>query len=62
MKNAMGQKEVQNDPIVAIKLWPGCTGRKDKSKSMEQWDPRKLPPVRDPNRIPLSTSVTELTG
>jgi len=33
----------------------------DKSKFMEQWDPRKLPPVRDPNRIPLSTSVTELT-
>jgi len=33
----------------------------DKSKFMQQWDPRKLPPVRDPNRIPLSTSVTELT-
>jgi hypothetical protein len=27
---------------------------------MEDWDPRKLPPVRDPNRIPLSTSVAEL--
>jgi hypothetical protein len=33
-----------------------------KSKFMEKWDPRKLPPVRDPNRIPLSTSVTELTA
>ena len=31
-----------------------------KSKFMEDWDPRKLPPVRDPNRIPLSNSVTEL--
>lgn len=33
-----------------------------KSKFMEKWDPRKLPAVRDPNRIPLSNSVTELTG
>ncbi len=32
-----------------------------KSKFMEKWDPRKLPAVRDPNRIPLSNSVMELT-
>jgi hypothetical protein len=32
----------------------------NKSKFMEQWDPRKLPPVRDPNRIAISASVTEL--
>jgi hypothetical protein len=32
-----------------------------KSKFMERWDPRKLPAVRDPNRIRLSTSVSELT-
>jgi hypothetical protein len=31
-----------------------------KSKFMEDWDPRQLPPVRDSNRIPLSSSVTEL--
>lgn len=31
-----------------------------KSKFMEEWDPRKLPPVRDPNRIALSASVVEL--
>ena len=31
-----------------------------KSKFMEEWDPRKLPPVRDPNRIAISASVTEL--
>lgn len=33
-----------------------------KSKFMEKWDPRKLPAVRDPNRIKLSNSVTELTA
>jgi hypothetical protein len=27
---------------------------------LENWDPRKLPAVRDPNRIPRSNSVTEL--
>ena len=27
----------------------------------DRWDPRKLPPVRDPNRIKLSTLVGELT-
>jgi hypothetical protein len=32
-----------------------------KSKFMEKWDPRKLPPVRDPNRIKLSNSVGEVT-
>ena len=32
----------------------------NKSKFMEQWDPRKLPPVRDPNRIPLSNSIFEV--
>ncbi len=31
-----------------------------KSGFLENWDPRKLPPVRDPNRIPLSNSVTEV--
>jgi hypothetical protein len=33
-----------------------------KSRFMEKWDPRKLPPVRDPNRIPLSNSIAELTA
>ena len=33
-----------------------------KSKFMEKWDPLKLPVVRDPNRIPLSNSVMELTA
>jgi len=33
-----------------------------KSKFLEQWDPRKLPPVRDPNRIPLTNSVIELVA
>ncbi len=33
-----------------------------KSQFMEKWDPRKLPPVRDPNRIKLSNSVMELTA
>jgi hypothetical protein len=31
-----------------------------KSRFLENWDPRKLPAVRDPNRIPLSSSVTEV--
>ena len=31
-----------------------------KSKFLEQWDPRKLPPVRDPNRIPLSNSIFDV--
>jgi len=31
-----------------------------KSMFLEQWDPRKLPPVRDPNRIPLSNSIAEV--
>ena len=33
-----------------------------KSRFLEEWDPRKLPPVRDPNRIPRSASVTELVA
>jgi len=32
-----------------------------KSKFLDQWDPRKLPPVRDPNRIPVSATFTEVT-
>jgi hypothetical protein len=32
----------------------------NKSRFMEEWDPRKLPAVRDPNRIAISASVTEL--
>jgi hypothetical protein len=31
-----------------------------KSRLFENWDPRKLPPVRTPNQIPRSTSVVEL--
>ena len=31
-----------------------------KSGFMEKWDPRKLPPVRDPNRIPLANSIFEV--
>ena len=34
----------------------------NKSKFMEEWDPRKLPPVRDPNQIPLSNSAAEVVG
>jgi len=33
-----------------------------KSRFLEEWDPRKLPPVRDPHRIPRSASVTELVA
>ena len=33
-----------------------------KSKILENWDPRKLPPLRDPNKIPRSTSITEITA
>ena len=29
---------------------------------MEKWDPLKLPPVRDPNKIPRSTSIVEITA
>ncbi|HTM36736.1 MAG TPA: hypothetical protein VL156_08315 [Terriglobales bacterium] len=32
-----------------------------KSKFMDHWDPRKLPPIRDPNRIPISKSLIEVT-
>lgn len=31
-----------------------------KEKLLENWDPRKLPPVRDPNRIPRFNSIFEL--
>jgi hypothetical protein len=30
------------------------------SRFLEHWDPHKLPPVRDPNRIPLSNSILEV--
>ncbi len=30
-----------------------------KSHFLEKWDPRKLPPVRDPNQIPRSSSIIE---
>jgi hypothetical protein len=33
-----------------------------KSRFLEEWDPRKLPPVRDPNRIPLSSSIVEVVA
>jgi len=33
-----------------------------KSHFLEKWNPRKLPPVRDPNRIQRSTSIAELVG
>jgi hypothetical protein len=32
-----------------------------KPRFLERWDPRKLPPVRDPNRIPLFNSLVEVT-
>jgi len=31
-----------------------------KSKFLEDWNPRKLPPVRDPNRIPRSGPIIEI--
>jgi hypothetical protein len=31
-----------------------------KSRFLEEWDPHKLPPVRDPNQIPRSGSIIEL--
>jgi hypothetical protein len=31
-----------------------------KSRFLEEWDPRKLPPVRDPNQMPRSASIIEL--
>ena len=33
-----------------------------KSRFLEEWDPRKLPPVRDPNRIPRANSFIEVTA
>jgi hypothetical protein len=33
-----------------------------KSRFLEEWDPRKLPPIRDPNRIPRANSVIEVVA
>ena len=33
-----------------------------KSRFLENWDPLKLPPVRDPNRIPLFNSIVEVVA
>ena len=33
-----------------------------KTRFLENWDPRKLPPVRDPDRIPRLNSIMELTA
>jgi hypothetical protein len=33
-----------------------------KSHFMEKWDPRKLPPVKDPNRIKRSSSIAEIVA
>ncbi|MGA9039233.1 MAG: hypothetical protein WB421_01740 [Terriglobales bacterium] len=33
-----------------------------KSRFLENWDPRKLPAVRDPNRIPLANSAAEVVA
>jgi len=33
-----------------------------KSRFLEEWDPRKLPPVRDPNRIPRTNSIVEVVA
>src|SRR6266536_1211427 len=33
-----------------------------KSGFLDEWDPLKLPPVRDPNRIPFSASVIEVVA
>ena len=33
-----------------------------KSQFLEEWDPRKLPPVRDPNRIPRASSFVEVVA
>jgi hypothetical protein len=33
-----------------------------KSRCLEEWDPRKLPPVRDPNRIPRANSIVEVVA
>lgn len=35
---------------------------KFKARFLENWDPRKLPPVRDPNKIPRSASVVEIVA
>jgi len=35
---------------------------KFKARILENWDPRKLPPVRDPNKIPRSASVVEIVA
>ena len=32
------------------------------AKLLETWEPRKLPPVRDPRRIPRGSSIAELVG
>jgi hypothetical protein len=33
-----------------------------KSRFLEEWDPRKLPPVRDPNRISRANSIVEVVA
>jgi len=33
-----------------------------KSRFLEEWDPRKLPPVRNPNRIARSSSIVEVAA
>ncbi len=33
-----------------------------KSRFLENWNPRKLPPVRDPNQIQRFTSIVEIVG
>lgn len=34
----------------------------EKSHFLDRWDPRKLPPMRDPRRIPLANSLIEITA
>lgn len=34
---------------------------RSKLQFLEKWDPRKLPPMRDPNKIPRANSITEVT-
>ena len=44
--------------IITIGFWLiDVTGA---SKKLVSWDPRKLPPVRDPNRVPLSSSLADV--
>ncbi len=43
-------------------VFAGLEHAQARSRFLEKWNPRKLPPVRDPNQIQRSASIGELVG